>query len=199
MFFISKHALGISYGSNRTRLISSLCYNNDIPVDCYFTTYGIITPRSAYHSEQYNCMICDRDPSGQISLLVMQYRKRYGSNHPRNQGSWGQHVTNCCIVRFFSSVGFVGWVYSYLTGPGNNTYKRNEIMERHNYECIITRHTHAKIDYHTVKPVYNDHLWNKVYYLWFIQQCVLMMTEGTHLVVLTMSAFWSSSRWPLGT
>ena len=22
---------------------------------------------------------------------------------------------------------------------------------------------------YTVKPVYNDHLWNKIYYLWFIQ------------------------------
>ena len=22
---------------------------------------------------------------------------------------------------------------------------------------------------YTVKPVYNDHLWNKTYYLWFIQ------------------------------
>ena len=24
-------------------------------------------------------------------------------------------------------------------------------------------------DENTVKPVYNDHLWNKIYYLWFIQ------------------------------
>ena len=51
----------------------------------------------------------------------------------------------------------------------------------------------------TVKPVCNDHLYNKFYYLWFIQQCVLIKTEGTNLLVLTISAFWSSSRWPLAT
>ena len=32
----------------------------------------------------------------------------------------------------------------------------------------------------TVKPVYNDHLSNKIYYLWFIKQFVLMKTEGTN-------------------
>ena len=50
-----------------------------------------------------------------------------------------------------------------------------------------------------VKPVWNDHLYNEIDYLWFIQQCVLMMTEGTNLSVLTISAFWSSSRWPRAT
>ena len=51
----------------------------------------------------------------------------------------------------------------------------------------------------TVKPVCNDHLYNKIYYLWFIQYCVLIKTEGTNLLLLTMSAFWGSSRWPLAT
>ena len=50
-----------------------------------------------------------------------------------------------------------------------------------------------------VKPVYNDHLYNKMYYLWFIQWCILMKTEGTNLLLLTISAFWSSSSWPLAT
>ena len=50
---------------------------------------------------------------------------------------------------------------------------------------------------YTVKPVCNDHLYNKIYFLWFIQQCVSMKTEDTNLLLLTMSAFWSSSRWPL--
>ena len=45
----------------------------------------------------------------------------------------------------------------------------------------------------------NDHLYNKIYFLWFIQQCVLMNTEGTNLLLITISAFWSSSRWPLAT
>ena len=31
----------------------------------------------------------------------------------------------------------------------------------------------------TPNPVYNDHIYNEIYYLWFIQQCVLMKTEGT--------------------
>ena len=39
----------------------------------------------------------------------------------------------------------------------------------------------------TVKPVCNDHLYNKSYYLSFIQQCGLMITEGTNLLVLTIS------------
>ena len=54
----------------------------------------------------------------------------------------------------------------------------------------------GKMVYNTVKPVCNDHLYDKIYYLWFIQWCVLVMTEGTILLVLTTSAFWSSSRWP---
>ena len=32
----------------------------------------------------------------------------------------------------------------------------------------------------TVKPVCNDHLYDKIYYLWLIQYCVLMKTEGTN-------------------
>ena len=63
-----------------------------------------------------------------------------------------------------------------------------------NYENQILN---EKID--TAKPVYNDHLYDKFYYLWFIQQCVLMTTEDANLLVLTISAFWSSSRWPLAT
>ena len=45
-----------------------------------------------------------------------------------------------------------------------------------------------------MKPVCNDHLFNKIYYLWFIQWCVLMKTEGIDLLLLTISVFWSS--WP---
>ena len=57
----------------------------------------------------------------------------------------------------------------------------------------------ARGNFNTVKSVCNDHLYNKSYYLWFIQKYVLMITEGTKLLVLTISAFWSSSRWPLAT
>ena len=31
------------------------------------------------------------------------------------------------------------------------------------------RHGFAWIEQNTVKPVCNDHLYNKIYYLWFIQ------------------------------
>ena len=51
----------------------------------------------------------------------------------------------------------------------------------------------------TVKPVCNDHLSDKIYYLWFIQYYVLIKTECTTLLLLTISAFWSTSRWPLAT
>ena len=71
--------------------------------------------------------------------------------------------------------------------------------------CFVTRIVWwdlifgRKSEYCTVKPVGNDHLYNKINYLGFIQQCVLMKTEVTILLVLTMSAFWSSSRWPSAT
>ena len=51
-------------------------------------------------------------------------------------------------------------------------------------------------NYTIVKPVCNNHIYNKNYYLWFIQRCVLMKTEDTNLLLLTISALWSSSRWP---
>ena len=51
----------------------------------------------------------------------------------------------------------------------------------------------------TVKPVCNDHLYNEIYYLCFIQQRVLMITEGTHFLVLAISVFWGSCRWPWAT
>ena len=51
----------------------------------------------------------------------------------------------------------------------------------------------------TVKYVCSDHLNNNINYLWFIQQCVLMETEGINLLLLTISAFCSSFRWPLAT
>ena len=50
-----------------------------------------------------------------------------------------------------------------------------------------------------MKPVRNDHLYDKMYYLWFIQKCILMKTESTNLPLLTISAFWGSFRWPLAT
>ena len=42
---------------------------------------------------------------------------------------------------------------------------------------------------YTVKPVCNDHLYNKIHYLWFIQECALMKAECTNLLLLTISAF----------
>ena len=51
----------------------------------------------------------------------------------------------------------------------------------------------------TVKPVCKDHLYNKICYLWFIQYCVWLKTKGSNLLLLTISAFWGSSRWPLAT
>ena len=45
---------------------------------------------------------------------------------------------------------------------------------------------------YTVKIVCNDHLYINIYYLWFIQYCVLMKTEGTNLLVITISAFWAT-------
>ena len=41
----------------------------------------------------------------------------------------------------------------------------------------------------TVKPVCNDHLCNKMYYMWFIQWYIFMKTEGIYLNFWTISAF----------
>ena len=71
----------------------------------------------------------------------------------------------------------------------------DEIVEICSIFCLISPICFA----YTVKPVCNDHLYNKIYQLWYIQYCVLMMTEGTNLLLLTISAFWSSSRWRLAT
>ena len=38
----------------------------------------------------------------------------------------------------------------------------------------------------TAKPVCNDHLYDEIYHLWFIQKCVSIMTEGTNLLLLTI-------------
>ena len=46
----------------------------------------------------------------------------------------------------------------------------------------------------TVKPVCNDHLYNKMHYLWFIQECVLMKTEDTNVRLLTIGGPWPP-RW----
>ena len=55
-----------------------------------------------------------------------------------------------------------------------------------NRDCCIL----AEVS-HTVKLVCNDHLYNEMFHMWFIQYCVLMKTEGTNLLLLTISAFWS--------
>ena len=67
------------------------------------------------------------------------------------------------------------------------------------YTQIVKVPDKFAIQLNTVKPVCNDHLFNKINYLSSIQKCDFMKTEGINLLVLTMSAFWSSSRWPLAT
>ena len=45
--------------------------------------------------------------------------------------------------------------------------------------------THSSVNNaNTVKPVFNGHLYNEIYYLW----CVLMETEGTNILLLTIAA-----------
>ena len=58
--------------------------------------------------------------------------------------------------------------------------------------------THVLWNKYTVKPVCNDHVYNKIYYLWFIQWCVVMMTEGTNLLLLKFlpSAAYLGGPWP---
>ena len=49
---------------------------------------------------------------------------------------------------------------------------------------------------YTVKPVSNDHLCNKIYGLCLFSNVFLVKTGGSNFLFLTISAFWSSSRWP---
>ena len=76
-------------------------------------------------------------------------------------------------------------------------YETEILYNGYRYPVPFGRHDIRNHD--TAKPVCNDHLYNKFNYLWFIQKCVLMKIEGNNLLVLAMSAFWSSSRWPLAT
>ena len=51
---------------------------------------------------------------------------------------------------------------------------------------LVYYFSHKTMDV-TVKLVCNDRLYNTIYYLWFIEQCVLMKTEGTNSLLLTIS------------
>ena len=62
--------------------------------------------------------------------------------------------------------------------------------------CCVTLYL-AQIDVQW--NLYNERLYDEIYFLWFIHKCVLIKTEGTKLLLLTIPAFWSSSRWPLAT
>ena len=97
-------------------------------------------------------------------------------------------------------------VYSNILDPNKITRCYKQLFEKYfwmtffnfylNYIEVWTEGT-SKMRQHnpdTVNSVCNDHLYNKSYYLWFIQQCGLMITEGTNLLVLTIYAYWSSSR-----
>ena len=61
---------------------------------------------------------------------------------------------------------------------------------RHDGKLFLLKNIWYLSKSRTVKPVYNDHLYNKMYHLWFIQLSVLMKTECTNLLLLTISAFW---------
>ena len=65
-------------------------------------------------------------------------------------------------------------------------------------ELILYKHIQLvgnKTNTYTVKNVRNDLLYSKIYWLW----CVLMQIKGNNLLLLTISAFWSSFRWPRDT
>ena len=111
-----------------------------------------------------------------ISKETANWRSRYASRH----------------VREARAVMHVGIAYLWRRGKRSRHSRRMRTRNfvylargpYSNWKCSETSHT--------VKPVCN-HLYNKIHYLWFIQSCVLMKTEGTNLLVLTISAFWSSS------
>ena len=80
-----------------------------------------------------------------------------------------------------------------------------EIMFVCLYLCFIFTLMGGNVNWYTVKPVCNDHLYNKICYMWFIQNCVYIKTEGTNLLLLTIAAFWShldelqkAEKYPIG-
>ena len=112
-----------------------------------------------------------------------------------------RHMTRNKLEKFGNAhtIFIAGWVcacmYVILSGrtkPGFvRTLPRTSVCLR---ECNLPTGTVT-----TVKPVCNDHLYNKICFLWFIRQCVLMKTGGINLLLITISAFWSSSRWSMAT
>ena len=91
----------------------------------------------------------------------------------------------------FSLIGT--WLSGWVTNGEAGDLRRHPA----HYDVIVM--VTLLINRYTVKPVCNDHLYNKIYYLWFIQLCVLMKNEGANLLLLIISAFRSSFRWPLVT
>ena len=114
--------------------------------------------------------------------------KLHVSTYRNQQHCWWFHNFECRDIAFriLSCNGFSNWT-------------NNHISLWMGFLCKETPFIKTKINRYTVKPVCNDHLYNKILYLWSIQWCVLMKTEGTNLLLLIISAFWSSSRWPLAT
>ena len=55
-------------------------------------------------------------------------------------------------------------IYSLALNSVNNAK-----VQRRGKRFSKSKRHHVYILNDTVKPVYNDHLWNKIYHLWFIQ------------------------------
>ena len=113
--------------------------------------------------------------------------------HPRPEQN-GSHFADKIFICNFLNENHVNLIQISLDfGPKGSTNNTSTLVKWMASGLVLNRQQV------TVKPVCNDHLYNKIYYLWFIQLCALMMTEGVNLLMLTISAFWSPSRWPLAT
>ena len=103
-----------------------------------------------------------------------------------------------CLPRYSSlALWRIILIISPVTMSLYSTYSNNWSAKLCGWRCSGAGGNWAFIA--TVKPVCNDHLYNKIYYLWFIQWFVLMKPGGTNLLLLSISAVWSSSRWPVAT
>ena len=127
--------------------------------------------------------------------------------HANNRSHWG--LIDACVCQLTRSTVALTLVHCkaaasifkhyYRLSLSRNTpiatFNVTNGLKKATVQVLFCQHN-VRRRIHIVKPVYNDHLYDKIYYLWFIQSRVLMKTEGTNLSLLTISAFWSSCRWP---
>ena len=175
-------------------------FSNYRQPDCLFNMFKVPTNKTIRlritELCKGNAWVTDVSPpkyinAESVAMWWMQTARPSASNKEKKASG--------ALLRHFGNLKHVGILFSY-----KHTWTTIPISVVHQgaptfYIHVVYLTLISEKYLNTVKPVCNDHLYNKIYYMWFIQLCVLIMTESINLLMLIFSAFWSSSWWPLAT